>query len=155
MRAVYVLAFAATLATPCLFMPGLSVQGLSAQAAPRIAHQPADGRPYSAAVQVGDTYWFSGKVGATAETRAMTDGRVAAETRNIMEQFKSLFAELGLDFGNVVKGTIYLADIDGYAELNQVYGEYFKSDPPAREAVAVKDLVGGAALEISFIAVKR
>lgn len=145
MRAVYVLAFATAVAT----------QSLSAQAAPRIAHQPANGRPYSAAVQVGDTYWFSGKVGATAETRAMTEGRVAAETRNIMEQFKSLFAELGMDFGDVVKGTIYLADIDGYNELNQVYAEYFPKDPPAREAVAVKELVGGAALEISFIAVKR
>ena len=85
----------------------------------------------------------------------MTEGRVAAETRNIMEQFRTLLTELGLDFGDVVKGTIFLADIDGYGEMNQVYGEYFPSDPPAREALAVKELVGGAALEISFIAVKR
>lgn len=145
MRALYVLAFATA----------VSAHSLAAQAAPRIAHQPANGRPYSAAVQVGDTYWFSGKIGATAETRAMNEGRVAAETRNIMEQFKALFDELGVDFGDVVKGTIYLADIAGYNELNQVYGEYFPSDPPAREAVAVKELVAGAAVEISFIAVKR
>lgn len=150
MRAVHVLAFAAAVATQPLF-----AQALSAQASPRVVHQPANGRPFSAAVQVGDTYWFSGKIGVTAETRAMSEGRVAAETRNIMEQFKSLFAEIGLDFGDVVKGTIYLADIGGYAELNQVYGEYFPSDPPAREAVAVKELVGGATLEISFVAVKR
>jgi 2-iminobutanoate/2-iminopropanoate deaminase len=145
MRTAVLLAFAAVLAA----------QPLAAQASPRIAHQPSGSRPFSAAVQVGDTYWFSGKIGATAETRAMTEGRVAAETRNVMEQFKDLFTELGLDFGDVVKGTIFLADIDGYAEMNQVYAEYFPSDPPAREALAVKDLVGGAAIEISFVAVKR
>jgi len=145
MRTALVLAFAAAVAT----------QPLAAQAAPRIAHQPNSSRPYSAAVQVGDTYWFSGKTGVTEETRAMTEGRVAAETRNIMEQFGTLFTELGLDFEDVVKGTIFLADIDGYGEMNQVYGEYFPSDPPAREALAAKELVGDAALEISFIAVKR
>jgi 2-iminobutanoate/2-iminopropanoate deaminase len=145
MRAAYVLALCAT----------LGAQPLAAQAAPRIAHQPADGRPYSAAIQVGDMYWFSGKVGATAESRAMAEGRVAAETRNIMEAFRALFTELGLDFGDVVQGSVFLADIGGYGEMNQVYGEYFPTDAPARETVAVKDLVGGAAIEISFMAVKR
>ncbi|HSG47525.1 MAG TPA: Rid family hydrolase [Longimicrobiales bacterium] len=145
MRATYVLAFIAAVAA----------QPLAAQVAPRIAHQPANGRPYSAAVQVGDMYWFSGKVGATAESRAMAEGRVAAETRNIMEAFRTLFTELGLDFGDVVQGTVFLADIEGYAEMNEVYGEYFQAEPPARETVAIKDLVGGAAIEISFVAVKR
>ena len=145
MRPLYALAFAAL----------LCAQPLAAQAAPRIAHKPAAGRPYSAAVQVGDTYWFAGKVGNTPETQAMTTGRTAAETRNIMEAFKTLMTELGLDFGDVVQATVYLVDIDDFAEMNQVYGAYVPTDPPARETVAVKDLVGGAALEISFVAVKR
>lgn len=145
MRVVYVVGLLA----------GIAAQPLAAQVAPRVAHQPADGRPYSAAVQVGDTYWFSGKVGATAETRAMAEGRVAAETRNVMEAFRTLLAELGMDFGDVVQGTVYLVDISGYGEMNEVYGEYFPADPPARETVAVADLVGGAAIEISFVAVKR
>jgi 2-iminobutanoate/2-iminopropanoate deaminase len=136
-------------------LAGIVVQPLDAQVAPRVAHQPAEGRPYSAAVQVGDTYWFSGKVGATAETRAMTEGRVAAETRNVMEAFRTLLAELGMDFGDVVQGTVYLADISAYGEMNEVYGEYFPSDPPARETVAVADIVGAAAIEISFVAVQR
>lgn len=123
--------------------------------APRISHQPANGRPYSAAVQVGDMYWLSGKVGGTAETRAMSQGRAGAETRNIMEAFKTLLAELGMDFGDVVQGTVYLVDIADYGDMNAVYGEYFPTDPPARETVAVKELVGSAAVEISFIAVKR
>lgn len=145
MRAAYTLGF----------LVAVAAHPLAAQVAPRVAHQPADGRPYSAAVQVGDTYWLSGKVGATAETRAMGEGRVAAETRNVMEAFGTLLAELGLDFGDVVQGTVYLADIAGYGEMNEVYGSYFPVDPPARETVAVKELVGGAAIEISFIAVKR
>jgi 2-iminobutanoate/2-iminopropanoate deaminase len=145
MRPLYAVAFAAL----------LCAQPLAAQAAPRIAHKPAAGRPYSAAVQVGDMYWFAGKVGNTPETQALTAGRAGAETRNVMEAFKALMTELGLDFGDVVQATVYLVDIDDFAEMNQVYGEYFPTAPPARETVAVKDLVGGAALEISFVAVKR
>lgn len=131
-------------------------QPLAAQAAPpRVAHHPADGRPYSAVVQVGDMFWFSGKVGATDATRVMREGRTAAETRNIMEAFGELLAEFDMDFGDVVQGTVYLADIADYTDMNAVYGEYFPTAPPARETVAVKDLVGGAAIEISFVAVKR
>lgn len=122
---------------------------------PRIAHHPADGRPYSAAVQVGDFYWLSGKIGMTPETALMEEGRAAAETRNVMEAFSELLTELGLDFGDIVQGTVYLADMDDYAAMNAVYGSYFPHDPPARATVAVKELVGGAAIEISFIAVKR
>ena len=146
MRALPILALAAA----------LSAQPLLAQAAPpRIAHQRAATSPYSAAVQVGDMYWFAGKIGQTEETRAMTQGRTAAETRNVMEAFRTLFGDLGLDFGDVVQATVYLADIADFADMNRVYGEYFPTDPPARETVAVKDLVSGAAIEISFIAVKR
>jgi len=133
-----------------------AASSVTAQAQPpRIAHQPARGRPYSAAVQVGDVYWFSGKVGASEETRAMSEGRTAAETRAIMEQFRGLFEELGLGFEDVVQATVYLADIADYGDMNRVYGEYFTSEPPARETVAVAELVGGAAIEISFVAVKR
>lgn len=110
-------------------------------------------RPYSEAVRAGNLYFLSGKVGATGETRAMTDGRTAAEVHNIMESFQGLLTELGLDFGDVVMATVFLADIADYGELNEAYGGYFGDDPPARETVAVKDIVGGAAVEISFIAV--
>lgn len=135
---------------------GVGVSSVAAQASPpRIAHQPAQGRPYSAAVQVGDFFWLAGKVGNTPATQAMTEGRAAAETRNVMEAFRALLTELGMDFRHVVKGTVYLVDITDYDAMNRVYAEYFPSDPPARETVAVKELVGGAVVEISFVAVKR
>lgn len=111
-------------------------------------------RPYSAAVRAGDTYYFSGKIGSTGETRAMSSGATAAEVRNIMESFRELLRDVDLDFSDVVQATVYLAHIADYAEMNEAYGEYFPSDPPARETLAVKDLVGGARVEISFIAVR-
>lgn len=121
----------------------------------RTVHQPSATRPYSAAVQVGDTYWLSGKIGVTQATASMEDGRTAAETRNIMGSFETLLAELDMDFGNVVRGVVYLTDIGDYAEMNEAYGSYFESgQAPSRVTLAVSELVGGAAIEISFVAVR-
>lgn len=117
-------------------------------------HSQAPDRPYSGVVRAGHTYYFAGKVGVTEETLAMTEGRTAAEVRNIMEAFGELFAELGLDFSDVVKGDVFLADVNDYGALNEVYGEYFPSDPPARTTVAVAALPGGATVEIAFVAVR-
>ena len=90
-------------------------------------------RPYSQAMRVGNTFYFSGKLGVTEETLAMTEGRIEAETRNIMESFRGLFQEVGVGFEDVVQGTVYLADVGYYNGMNQVYGEYFPENPPARE----------------------
>ena len=117
-------------------------------------HSQLPDRPYSGVVRVGDTYYFSGKVGATDETRAMTEGRTSVEVRNIMESYKGLFAELGLDFSDVVQGSVFLADVNDYGEMTQIYGEYFPEDPPARTTVAVAALPGGANVEIAFVAVR-
>jgi len=131
------------------------VQPLAAQEGPRIAHQPSARLPFSAAIQVGNTYWLSGKLGATAETRAMTEGRMAAETHNIMRAFGELLEELGMDYGDLVRATVYVTDIDGYAEMNEAYAQYFEGlEAPSRVAVEISGLVGGALIEISFIAVK-
>jgi reactive intermediate/imine deaminase len=110
-------------------------------------------RPYSQAVRVGNTFYFSGMLGVTEETLAMETGRIEAETRNVMESFRVLFEELGVGFEDVVKGTVYLADVDDYAGMNQVYGEYFPSDPPARECVGAGEILSQGLVEISFIAV--
>ena len=117
--------------------------------------RPSSSLPYSAAVKAGSSVYFAGKIGATQETRAMTEGRVAAETRNIMEAFRELFEEMDMGFEDVVKGTVYLDNIEDYGEMNGVYAEYFTSDPPARVALSVDQLPGNAALEIEFISVCR
>ena len=129
---------------------------VAAQEGPRIAHQNQQGRPFSPAIQVGDMYWLSGKIGASGETRAMTDGRVTAETHNIMRSFQELFQELGMTLENTVRAVVYLADIDDYGEMNEAYSSYFQTfAAPSRVTLAAGDLVAGAAIEISFIAVKN
>jgi 2-iminobutanoate/2-iminopropanoate deaminase len=117
-------------------------------------HSQLPNRPYSGVVRAGDTYYFSGRVGATDDTRAMTEGRTAAEVRNIMESYRELLAELELDFSHVVQGSVFLADVNDYGAMNEVYGEYFPVDPPARTTVAVAALPGGANVEIAFVAVR-
>ena len=130
-------------------------QPLAAQEGPRIAHQPSSRLPFSAAIQVGNTYWLSGKLGANSETRAMTEGRAAAETHNIMRSFEALLTELGMTFDNVVRAEVYLTDLDDYGQMNEAYASYFPGDGPSRVAVQVAGLIGGASLEISMIAVKN
>lgn len=114
-----------------------------------------EGQPFSPAVEAGNTIYFSGRLGLDEEVREL-DGeeRVRAETRNIMEGFRELFAEAGVALEDAVSATVYLADIDDFRAFNEVYTEYFPVDPPARATVAVEDLVAGARVEISFIAVK-
>lgn len=130
-------------------------QPVAAQEGPRVAHQPSSRTPFSAAIQVDNTYWLSGKLGVTQETRAMTEGRVAAETHNIMRAFGELLDELGMDYGDLVRATVYLTDVEDYSEMNEAYAQYFEGiDPPSRVAMAVSGLVAGATIEISFIAVK-
>lgn len=138
-----------------LALGGVSQQELAAQEGPRIAHNPSTRIPFSAAIQVDNTYWLSGKLGANSETRAMTEGRMGAETHNIMRSFGALLEELGMDFGDIVRATVYLTDIDGYGEMNAAYAQYFEGiEPPSRVAMEISGLVGGALIEISFIAVK-
>ena len=141
--------------TLALALVAFAAQPVVGQEGPRIAHQPSSRLPFSAAIQVDNTYWLSGKLGASAETRAMTEGRVAAETHNIMRAFGELLGELGMDYGDLVRATVYLTDISTYGEMNEAYAQYFEGiDAPSRVAMAVSGLVGGAMIEISFIAVK-
>jgi 2-iminobutanoate/2-iminopropanoate deaminase len=139
--------------TPLL--AALLVAGCAHHWPARQAIHPQPSRPYSQAVRVGRTWYFAGKIGVTDSTRALTAGRTAAETRNILESFRALFAEQGLTLDDVVQATVYLADIADYDEMNRVYAEYFPANPPARETVSVSGIVSGGRVEISFIAVGK
>lgn len=141
--------------TPVVLLVLLAACASGGGEARRAVNSQLPARPYSEAVQAGDFWFFSGKIGVTSETRGMTEGRTAAEVRNVMEAFRETFAEVGVSFSDVVMATIYLVDMDDYGQMNEAYGDYFTADPPARETVAVQELVAGAQVEISFIAVKR
>ncbi|UCC48734.1 MAG: hypothetical protein JSV41_00730 [Gemmatimonadota bacterium] len=141
---------------PRIGIPLVALLVLACQQPPtrETLHSRLPERPYSGIVRAGHTYYFAGRIGVTDSTRALTEGRTAAEVRNIMESYRGLFDELGLEFSDVVQGNVFLADVNDYAEMNAVYGEYFPTDPPARTTVAVAALPGGASAEIAFIAVR-
>jgi len=138
-----------------LLVAALLLSGCTHRWPVRETIHPQPNRPYSQAVRVGNVYYFAGKIGVTDSTRALASGRAGAETRNVLEAFRALFAEQGLALDDVVQATVYLADIADYDEMNRVYAEYFPAKPPARETVAVSGIVSGARVEISFIAVRK
>jgi 2-iminobutanoate/2-iminopropanoate deaminase len=147
-------------ALPLLALVGLACQPPAADPSTQVRaltreaiHSQLPARPYSQAVRVGNTFYFSGKLGVTEETLAMESGRIEAETRNIMESFRTLFQEVGVEFADVVQGTVYLADVQYYDAMNRVYGEYFPENPPARECIAAGQILSDGLVEISFVAV--
>src|SRR3954470_13529853 len=109
--------------------------------------------PYSQAVKVDNLLFLSGQVAMKPDTCELISRNITAEATQIMENLKALLSEANLTFEHVVKTTIYLADMDLFRAVNDVYGRYFNGDCPARETVAVKSLPKGVEVEISMIAV--
>ncbi len=114
---------------------------------------PAAIGPYSQAVQVGDTLYCSGQIAIDPKTGHLVSTGIEAETEQVLENLGNVLRAVGLDYRNVVRCTVYLADINDYAQVNEIYARYFSDDPPAREAVEVSALPRGARVEISCIAV--
>ena len=120
--------------------------------------QPADYRPSPAplvpAIMVGHTLYLSGGTGGDPVTGQLVEGGFEAEFRQIMTNMQNVLAAAGLDLSDVVSVTVYLADMDDYGLLNQLYREYFTTDPlPTRAAVAVEALARGAVIELRMTAV--
>ena len=107
--------------------------------------------PYSQAVKVGNIIFTSGQIALTPAGEFL-DGDVKTQTKQVCENLKAVLNASGANISNVVKTTIFLADINDFAAVNEIYGEYF-SHKPARSTVAVKDLPKGAKVEIECIAV--
>lgn len=108
--------------------------------------------PYSQAVKAGDFLFLSGQIALAPGTSTLKTNSIAEETQQVMENLKAVLAEAGADFGNVVKTSIFLKDMNSFAEVNTEYGKYFEKDFPARETVAVKTLPKEVNVEISMIA---
>jgi 2-iminobutanoate/2-iminopropanoate deaminase len=108
--------------------------------------------PYSPAIEANGMVFLSGQIALIGDSGELRMGSIAEETRQVMENVGLLLRAAGLDFGHLVKCTIFLSSMDHYAAVNGVYGSFFTDAPPAREAIAVKGLPRGVNVEISGIA---
>lgn len=113
---------------------------------------PAAIGPYSQAIRAGMFFFASGSLGLDPETGELTDGGVGAQTRQSLENLSAVLSAAGSSLDQVVKTTVFLADIDDYAAVNSVYAEFFTEEPPARSAVQVAALPKAADVEIEVIA---
>jgi 2-iminobutanoate/2-iminopropanoate deaminase len=95
----------------------------------------------------------SGQIALDPATGALVEGDVAAQTLQVLENLGAVLAAAGASFGNVVRTTIFLADMGDFAAVNAIYGERFPSDPPARATVQAAGLPRGARVEIDAIAI--
>ena len=113
---------------------------------------PAAIGPYSQAIQVGNLLYASGQIPIDPSTGSIVDGGIKEQTRQSLLNIQAILEEAGLSFANVVKTTVFLADINDFADMNGVYAEFFSEPYPARSAVAVKSLPKGALVEIEVVA---
>lgn len=108
--------------------------------------------PYSQAIQAGEFVYTSGQLGLVPETGAFPEGGIKEQTRQSLTNVKAILEEAGLSMANVVKTTVFMADMGDFAEMNGVYAEFFTEPFPARSAVAVKTLPKNALVEIEVVA---
>lgn len=115
---------------------------------------PAAIGPYSQAVEVNGTLYISGQVPLVPETMKIAEGGIKEQTLQVMKNIEAILSEAGYSFVHVVKSTCLLSDMGNFKAMNEVYGEFYKENPPARAAFAVKELPLGVMVEIETIAVK-
>ncbi len=108
--------------------------------------------PYSPAVRAGQLLFVSGQIPIDPATGNMIDGDVAAQARRVMDNLGALLEAAGLSFASVVRTTIYLADMNDFGKVNEIYGGYFSEPYPARATVQVARLPKDARVEIDVIA---
>ncbi len=118
----------------------------------RPANAPAPIGPYSVAVRVGDLLFCSGQIPIDPGTGQLIGDDIRTQTERVLQNIKNILADQNLTLANVVKTTVYLADLDDFAGMNEVYARYFAADPPARSTVEVSALPKGAKVEIEVIA---
>jgi 2-iminobutanoate/2-iminopropanoate deaminase len=107
---------------------------------------------YSQAVRSGRFLFCSGQIPLDPKSGQIVSGDIAAQTRRVLDNITALLKAEGLSFDNVVKATIFLTNLGDFQTVNEIYGSYFKSQPPARSTVQVPALPKGANIEIEVIA---
>ncbi|VAV97986.1 Putative aminoacrylate peracid reductase RutC @ RidA/YER057c/UK114 superfamily protein [hydrothermal vent metagenome] len=111
--------------------------------------------PFSSAVVIGDTIYLSGEVGRAPGGTTIVEGGVGAETTQIFENYKITLARLDSDLSDIVKCTVFLDDMEKFAEMNTAYAEFFPGDKPARSTLGADGLAVGAAIEIECLAIRK
>lgn len=115
---------------------------------------PAPIGPYSQAVKAGNTLYVSGQIALDPATGELINENITEETHAVMKNLEAVLRAAGYGFGDVVKCSIFIKKMDQFATINEAYGQYFKTNPPARETVEVSRLPKNVNVEISCIAVK-
>lgn len=115
---------------------------------------PAPIGPYSQAVKTGNTLYLSGQIALDPVTGELINENITEETHAVMKNMDAVLRAGGFIFADVVKCTIFIRDMGQFATINEAYGQYFKTNPPARETVEVSKLPKNVNVEISCIAVK-
>lgn len=113
---------------------------------------PAAIGPYSQAIQVGNLVYTSGQIPIDPATGMFVEGGIKEQSRQSLLNVKAILEEAGLTMKDVVKTTVFMADMNDFADMNAVYAEFFSEPYPARSAVAVKTLPKGALVEIEVVA---
>lgn len=116
---------------------------------------PAPIGPYNQAVLVGNTLYTSGQIALNPATMELVLETIEIETTQVMENMKAVLEAANMTFGDVVKSTIFISDMNDFAKINTIYGSYFdEKTAPARETVQVAKLPRNVNVEISMIAIK-
>lgn|SRR5690606_3135760 len=118
------------------------------------SNAPAPIGPYNQAVKAGNTLYISGQIALSPESGNLVLDSIAGQTKQVLENLHAILQEAGYSFADVVKTSIFLTDMANFNIVNEVYGEYFTENAPARETIAVKGLPKGVDVEISCIAWK-
>ncbi len=109
--------------------------------------------PYSQAIETDEFVFLAGQIGINPSSGELVEG-IENQTKQVMENIKAVLRSLNLDFSNVVKTTIFLANMGDFSKVNEIYSSYFIPPYPARSTVAVRELPKGALVEIEVIAKK-
>ncbi|MBA2537854.1 MAG: hypothetical protein H0V20_10555 [Actinobacteria bacterium] len=115
------------------------------------APAPFQGAPYSQAIRSDGLVFVSGQLAIDPETNQMIEGGIGEQTERVMQNLSTILEEAGSSLAQLVKTTIYLADLAGFAQMNDVYGRHVGSKPPARATIEVSALPQGALIEIEAI----
>ena len=111
--------------------------------------------PYSQAIRIGEFVFTSGQIPLDPKTGAFVEGGIAEQTEQVLRNLAEVLQAAGTSLEAVVKTTVFLADMDDFAAMNEVYGRYFSNEPPARSTVQAARLPRDARVEIDAIAVRK